>query len=628
MDGQELDVLEKAIEKAENTRRKAEDEYALISKFVSDKKYVYENSRKKYDSAKAVYDKFVAEQKHIEALLEQEYDNLKSVKEAVADATETSRLTDANVQKVLLTSRNFGGADKDMLDKADKARLRLEKTEEKLLKLREEAAQKKKTAEDDAASLTDEKKTMKSKQNDRLDEILTLIKKDAAGAEKCRLLVEYRLLLEGNISEIKLSEDSDNNFIRAVYTERTDGTGNGTTERERTEYFSSAAGGTAVAQQKTAYMKDDAQFILNADGGYCIKIGDKAEKVRTPVIKTEDSYSVAREEKARRLRDRSEDSEYGVREFLYSYDEKSAVSNVNIINIDGENCNIVEQLTAPVDITEKIRENFNIAKEAEERKKELEKKGYETTLNQVNSSGYKTYRVTAVTKRQENMLVAQTRYSHLDVYKLVFESENIIISEKDIIEGKDSYQTQKAELSEKLSVAEEKMKLSQKALDEAEAAVKAASEEAEKVKSETADIMKIVETADREKQKNAAEAEKLQNESALAAKKLKDCEIKEDTVKAEIESIKLQLKSAERDVEAATPEMTDAQSALDNAQKDLEKAENVCMNAKAAFEKADEKLRQLEEERAALTHSTSHGNAAKQDRKKGRFQDIISAFTK
>jgi chromosome segregation ATPase len=624
MDGQALVELDKAIEKAENARRKAEDEYALISKFVSDKKYIYENAKKTHDSVRAEYDKCVAEQNRLKALLEQENANLKDIKNAVADALETSRLADTYVQKAMLNAQNTGKADSDMPEKVEKARLRLQKAEEKLSNLQAEAAHKRKDAEAAATSLEDVKNALKTIQNDRLDELLTQIQKGGSEQEKCRQLVEYWLLLKGNVSEIKLSEDNDNNFIRAIYTEKADGA-----DIERTEYFSlSDSGETAVTQKKTAYMKDNAQFILNADGGYCIKTGDRVEKVRTPVIKTQDSYSVAREEKARKLRDRSEDSEYGVRDYLYSYDEKNAVRKVDIINIDGENCNIVEQLTANVDITEKIRENFNISKEAEERKKELEKLGYEATLNQVNSSGYKTYKITAFTNRQEKMLVAQTRYSHLDVYRLKFESENIIISEKDVISGRDSYRKQKSELEEKLAGAKEKVQLSENIFADAEAAVKAASGETEKIKSETADIIKNAEEADLERQKNAAETEQLKNDSALAAKKLKDCEIKEENIKEETERIKIQLETAEKDVEAMTAELSKAQSALDSAQKDLEKAENVCMNGKNTFERADEKLKQLEEEKASLTHSPSGGNGAKQDRKKGRFQDIISAFTK
>jgi chromosome segregation ATPase len=635
MDGQELVELEKAIEKAENARGKAEDEYALISKFVSDKKYVYENTQKTYASVKADYDVHAEEQSKLNELLEQLHEQLDNMSTTVTEKQNEKLAAENSHRKAISAVHDYDGTDNDTLDKVKIAEKRLSEASENVSALRRISEDKSSETQSLQKKAADLRSDLSKQRNARLDELLRLIKEkntDTIGdtKEKCRQLIEYALLLKGNISAIDITDcaDTDENegpkdCFKAVYMEVDAGN-----PKEMTEYLSGVTdkSGLIITQKKTAYMRDGAQLIANADGGYCVKIQGKTEKVTSPVVKSGDSFCIATGEKTRKLHDSSEDSEYGVKNLTYVYNEAQAVKEVEVVHIHGESCKIIERITTDVDITEKIRENFNIAKDAEGRKKELEKHGYEVTLNQVNSSGYKTYKVTASINRKEKMLVSYTEYSHLEIYNLVFESENVFISEKDVIDGKDGYQIKIKDLSEKSAIADREAKRAEEELDKAQKTLKDAISEAGEIESETRKARKNAEEADNARKKLMDEADSLKNEKDSAEKALMDIKKDIEAVKSKISETEKKLTAVDSYASSAKTELTSAKETMESARKDLEKAENVRDNSKAAFEKADNKLKELLEEKDRL--SGEQAQNGRQSKKKGRFQDIFSAFAK
>jgi DNA repair exonuclease SbcCD ATPase subunit len=317
---------------------------------------------------------------------------------------------------------------------------------------------------------------------------------------------------------------------------------------------------------------------------------------------------------------------------VYKYDENKMEKSVKINKTGHEHCDIVEIFTADVSATESIRENFNISKDAEDRKKELERDGYTTGLNQVNSSGYKTYKITASrTLPVKKMEVQRIDYRLMDEYCREFEEDCFFISQYDILNGNDKYQKEIKNLETMLKTAKENYETALKNDKQVQKACEEAEKNAEALAADMEKLEKQVQETDSERQ--------------ALLKKVQKCKAAVEAADSEILEKKESLNAAARAVEDADTEIfrkkadiqdlieavKQSQQKLELAKQEFDKADKVGSDSRNKIKESTEKLQSLEEQKEKLTGGSKNsksGGGAVQKSLKDRFQGLKSAFAK
>lgn len=646
MQEQELQALEQEIEKADNARRKAEDEYFRVKKFFSDKKYAYEKAGKEFMEAESNLNEMRGNSDELRRNLDSEKKNRENISLKLRETEKELVQTGEAVKKHKIKVSECKGASPEMLHNLEKAQQQYESTEQNIIRLKSHVEILKKNADEAAGAVEHAGHAVEEAVNDRLDKIISEIVKgtkkvNSAEDEKkiAGLMIEYGLISEGNIGEIGISDgnvyiagmDTDMPVYEVAYKEGKDGSA-----KDKKEYFCSSvdalSGECSVQLVKTIYRKTGAEKITELvhgdDGDFYIIEDGKRTKVETPVVEVDAGYGVAVGGRTRKLLEKTESTENGVINTEYIYDQNAAKKIVKVVSINGSECNICEDYTAIVTGVEKLRENYNIHKDAEERKNAIVKKGYEANLEQLNSSGYKTYRVTA--KRQlepVQMNVAQIVYNNLELYKPEFAKKIPFMTSCGIVDGTDKYQLKKASLQKDLEEARKTAQKAENAVDEENDVIAVAESGLKKYELELKNAKAAVDEAEHERNILLSQLSELDKVLKDKQKEAEACKKEMSDVIERIEKLNLEISNGESGVSNAGSELEDLKILYENAAKEYEKAGAIEKESREKLEHMSDKLAELEKQRDIATGKDASGSEAKKGKLKEHLHGIITAFS-
>jgi hypothetical protein len=608
-----------------------------MGKFIIDKKSAYEAAMRDHDAVKKDYDEKAGFVDAAQDKLEEAIRTRENAETALKEAMQKKASAIKAAEEAERVCKECPGADKELLERFDAAAEKTADARTKADSLKETAALKKQELKDAENSVRETANKYENIKNDKSEKLLSDIRRCNDNAALCRLMVQYGLYLEKGTTDVVFEEAEDSELpdsmnyadadkiFKAVYNKTFDYFSYNIEEKQ-------SGTNVSVVRKGVSYKRADAVLLKNQDGSFSVNNGSTTTKINTPVVETKSGYGVAVNGKVRKLREQTADSRYGVVNTSYEYDENKMEKTVKINKVGSEHCDIVEIFTADVSATENIRENFNISKDAEERKKELEREGYTTGLNQVNSSGYKTYRITATKELPvKKMEVQRIDYRLMDEYCCDFEEDCLFISQEDILNGNDKYQREVKNLETELKTAKEiydaavkNEKQAQDEFDKAELAVQTLSAYMEKLEKQVQEtdsdrqaLLKQVQSC--KAAAEAAEAEILEKKEALnaASRAVEDADTEIFRKKADIHDL----------IEA----VEQSQQKLELAKKEFDKADKVGSDSRNKIKAATEKLQSLEEQKEKLTGDSKNsksGSGGIQRSLKDRFQGLKSAFAK